>query len=119
MSVFAGVCESIGLPRPIPEYSWHSTRKFLADFAFLRDRILLEVDGGVFGKGKKCPVCGRRPGGAHSSIKDILRDMERSNEAQLEGWWMLRVLPQDLDNGKALDLLEKAVKIKRQNPSPR
>jgi very-short-patch-repair endonuclease len=110
MTTFALACESIGLPTPEEEFRWHPSRQFRADYCWPEPMLILEVDGGVFGKGKPCPLCKRRQGGAHSSIKDILRDMERANAAAMLGWRFLRVTPDQMNDGTALTLVERALK---------
>lgn len=66
------------------EYQYVPGRKFRADFAWPHQRVLLEIQGGVFG------------GRAHGSVQGILMDMERGNLATLHGWRVLRFLPKDV-----------------------
>ena len=72
------------------------------------------MEGGVYGRGRRCSSCGISRTGAHSSVSGILRDIERGNQLMLEGWIALRVLPEELDleNGKAFTLIEAAFKMR-------
>lgn len=72
------------LPRPVPEYRFHDTRKFRLDYAWPEFRVGLEVDGGVW------------TGGAHGRGTGIVRDQEKTNLAAGEGWRILRCTPSKL-----------------------
>ena len=76
---------------------------FRADFAWPDHRLLLEVQGGIYT---------RR---AHGSVKGVLADIDRLNEATLHGWRLLRVTPHHVQDGTALELLEHALAV-RQEP---
>ena len=106
------------VPEPIPEYKFHPVRKWRCDFAWPEYKLALDVEGGIYGRGKPCPSCGISRTGAHSSVSGILRDIERGNAALLEGWIILRVLPEELEleNGKAFNLVEAAFKLRKEIP---
>lgn len=78
------------LPPYVREYQFHPTRKFRADFAFVPQKLLVEVEGGLFVKG------------AHSNPLGIIRDMEKSNLAALGGWALLRYSPAQIKSGEAI-----------------
>ena len=61
------------------EYKFHPTRKFRADFAAPRYRLLIEVDGGQWKAG----------GGRHNTDAD----RAKLNEAAAMGWRVLRFSP--------------------------
>lgn len=90
-----GLLEASGVPRPVTEFKFHAKRKWQFDYAWPEQKIALEKEGGVFGKGKCCPLCGRRSPGAHSSVTGISRDIDKYNEAQMLGWIVIRVLPNE------------------------
>lgn len=105
-------CKSHGIPIPVSELKgWHPNRDWSFDFAWPPEKIVLEVDGGVYGRGKRCPVCRRMPPGAHSSIRGIQRDIEKGNEAQMAGWKFFRCQPEDVATGEAFLLLRRAFGI--------
>jgi hypothetical protein len=96
------------------EWQYAAGRRLRADFA-VWDRhaknwrthgihettrlFLIEVQGGVYGKGGK----------AHGSITGILADIERLNQATLNGWKMLRFTPQQVENGEAKAMIQQAI----------
>lgn len=97
------------------EYRFHPPRQWRFDFAWITEKVAVEVEGGVYGRGAACPTCGIRRTGAHSSVSGIIADMEKYNRASLDGWIVLRVLPEELDleNGKAFNLIEAAFKLRK------
>ena len=68
-------------------------------FRWGAQRLVIERDGGVWA---------RSP--SHASPTHILRDMEKSNAAQLLGFKYLRYTPQQLDSGAVLDELRLVLK---------
>ena len=86
----------------VAEYRFHETRKWRFDYAVPSMRIALEVEGGVW------------TGGRHTSSAGFLRDMEKYNEAALNGWVVLRCTPKTLWSD-GLRLLSEAVKFRRLN----
>ena len=83
-------------------YAEPQGRDHRADFAFPPERLLVEVEGGLFGRGAPCRLCGRRPGGGHGSVTGILADLERSKLAAVAGFRVLRVTPDEVKDGTAL-----------------
>lgn len=85
------------------QFAYVPGRKFAADFAWPAHRLLLEVQGGVF------------TGGAHGSITGIKRDIDRLNIATLNGWRLLRILPdatkQD-EIAETLEMVERALEAR-------
>ena len=65
-------------------------RKFKWDFVFPNVRLLIEVQGGTWGKG------------AHSTGTGIARDTEKLNLATLNGWRVLQFTSDQIRQGKAL-----------------
>lgn len=80
--------EDPSLPEPVREYVFHSTRKWRADFCFVTQRLIVELEGGIFSR--------RRSG--HSTGAGIQRDCAKLNGAILEGWRYLRYTSQDMQN---------------------
>ena len=87
--------QGIGLPAPETQFRYAPPRKFAADLAYPEAKLLIEVTGGVF------------TGGAHGSILGILKDNERLNEATLAGYRVMRFVPDQVDNGEALAVIER------------
>jgi len=88
------------------EFAFHPKRGWRFDFAWPNERVALEIEGGVFSRG------------AHARPKGIVRDIRKSTEAQLLGWIVLRVLPRDVRRGLALQLVERALEIRRGSDAP-
>lgn len=68
----------------VKEHQFHPNRKWRFDYAFLDNKIALEVEGGVYTSGRHI-----RPVG-------FLNDMEKYNAAAMMGWRVLRCTPKTL-----------------------
>ena len=62
----------------IYEYKFDSVRKFKFDYANLRLKIAIEMEGGIY------------TGTGHAKTGRYLKDMEKYNMAQIKGWIVLR-----------------------------
>lgn len=93
----------------VAEYRFCKSRQFRMDFAWPEHRVYLEINGGLFGRGKKCPLCGRRAVAGHSSIERLLKDMEKINLASAMGWRPVFCTPQQFSSGEAAKLVERAI----------
>ncbi len=60
------------------EYKYDSLRKFKFDYANLRLKIAIEMEGGIY------------TGTGHAKIGRYLKDMEKYNMASIKGWIILR-----------------------------
>lgn len=80
-----------------PEFFFSVDRLYRFDYALPKWKIAIEVNGGVWSKGNS----------GHSSGKGIMRDYEKSNLAQSLGWRVLIVVPFQIKNYEALELLRK------------
>jgi hypothetical protein len=88
----------ICMPEPHRQYFWARElgREFRADFAFPRQRVLVEVQGGIWRPG----------GGAHSGGVAIEKDIEKAQYAARLGWWWLPVTEKDISSGHALIVVQ-------------
>jgi hypothetical protein len=102
-------CKARNYPEPVPEYPFCPGRKYVADLCWPQPdvRCILEFEGAVYGTGKACPVCRRKRGGGHSSVGGILRDIERTSEAALAGWRVLRCTVEDVETGAVYGLVDR------------
>lgn len=80
------------------EYKFHPNRRWRFDFAWPELRIALEIEGGT------------RINGRHNRHAGYQADCEKYNEAQLLGWIVLRVTSEMVNDGRALRLIERALK---------
>lgn len=94
--MFEKILTSMNLPAPIKEHQFNPDRKWRFDYAWPGQMVALEIEGGVWMKGK----------GAHSRPQGIVRDIEKYNSATVLGWRIIRVQPADLIKTKTLDLIK-------------
>lgn len=82
------------IPVPVPEYRFDTTRRWRFDYAWPERRFALEVEGGVWTRGR------------HTRGKGYLADMEKYNSAAVQGWTVIRVTPADLCTDNTIAMLE-------------
>ncbi len=70
---------TLGLPSPDLQVKFHPTRKWKFDFAWVAQKLAVEIDGGSF-----------MARGGHNTGTGIARDHEKQNEAVRLGWRVLR-----------------------------
>jgi hypothetical protein len=85
-----------GLDEPATEVRFHPDRKWRFDFAWPDQMIALEVEGGIFTRGRH-----QRPAG-------MLADIEKYSTCAAMGWALIRTTPQNLCMNETLDLLKMA-----------
>ena len=66
------------------QYAYVPKRRFSADFCFPEEKLIVEVDGGIYS---------RR---AHGSVTGIIADMNRSNLAASNGFRVMRFRPDEI-----------------------
>lgn len=79
------------------EYRAIVGRKYRFDFAVMDHKILIEIQGGIWG-----------PGG-HSTGKGIMRDQEKLNLAQLNGWRIFQISSEHIKSGLGLKWIQQAI----------
>lgn len=82
---------------PVMEYQFHPKRKWRFDYAFVNEKIALEVEGGV------------HTGGRHIRPRGFLNDMEKYNMAAVMGWRLLRTTPDMLLSRRTLEMITKTI----------
>ena len=98
---FVQLCLLHGLPAPVKEFRFHPTRKWRFDYCWPDTKVALEIDGGVW------------TGGRHTRGKGFISDQEKTNEAQVSGWIVLRTIPKDAASGAVLELVKRAMECGR------
>lgn len=91
-------CRVRNLDAPVRELKFHPTRDWRFDYAWPDQKIALEVEGVVYGRGGQL-------GGRHVHASGFREDCVKYGEAFRLGWTVLRVLPEQLASGLAADWL--------------
>lgn len=86
------------LPVPREQHLWHPTINYRADLLFERERLIVEVDGGVYLRH-----------GHHNSGKGYEYDRRRDAEALTLGYAVLRVTPGMVKDGSAIEYVERVL----------
>lgn len=80
------------------EYRFHPERKWRFDFAMPEAMLAVEIEGGVFVRGR------------HTRGAAFVGDCEKYNAAVLLGWRVLRFVPdKHVDTGLAIEAVQRAL----------
>ena len=82
---------------PEVEYQFHLTRKWRLDFAWPHARLGLEVQGGVWSRGK------------HGRGSGIVKDHDKGNALAVMGWRLLQVQPAALETVATVTMIREAL----------
>lgn len=77
--------EEARLPAPVREHRFHPRRKWRFDFAWPREKLAVEVEGGVWTRGR------------HTRGSGFVKDTEKYNAAAALGWTVLRFTARDIE----------------------
>ena len=94
-NLFAMQLDSAGLTGYVREYQAIPGRRFRFDFAWRKERLLVEINGGTYSKG------------AHSTGTGIARDYEKLRLGQACGWTVYPFDTKEVKNGDAIAAVEK------------
>lgn len=86
------------IAQPIDEYRFDAERQWRFDYAWPESKVALEVDGGIWIRGK------------HTRGSGWLKDTEKLNAAATQGWRMLRCTPQQLATPDMIRTIKAALK---------
>jgi hypothetical protein len=92
-ALFFALLRREGIPRPVAELRFAPPRRFRFDYAWERERVALEVEGGVFTRGR------------HTRPSGFLKDIEKYNLAASMGWRLLRTTPAGLHDLATIALI--------------
>lgn len=95
---------AVKLPAPTREFRLLVDRRWRFDFAWLPQKILVEVHGGT-----GTFVQGRHVRGAHVTPEGFEKDREKINSAVLEGFRVLEFTGKQIKTGLAIGMIEKAL----------
>ena len=96
---FDQLCAACGLPKPVAEFVFAYPRKWRWDWAWPLDGVALEVNGGVWVRGK------------HSRGAGQLNDFAKWSEGAARGWKVLHTTPADLESTVLCDQIRRALGI--------
>jgi hypothetical protein len=89
-----------GIPMPTKEHRFHPERLWRLDFAWVAPKVAIEVQGGIWLKGRT----------GHSTGKGLANDYEKHNAVVQLGWLLLYFTPEQMLRGEFMaglvDLLE-------------
>jgi hypothetical protein len=86
---------------PVFEYRFHPTRKWRMDIAFLESKVFVEVQGGIFIRGR------------HVRGASLLKEWEKLNTAAVMGWRCLCCQPRDVYRAEFVRKVKEAVKWRK------
>lgn len=90
---------------PEPEYRFHDMRKWRFDFAWPAQRVAVEIEGGIWSKGR------------HVRGAGFIADCEKYNEAARLGWYVLRIPAHFLEDWhaglEAMELVKDTLEFNR------
>lgn len=86
-----------GYPRPKPHALIFPNSQHHVDYAYLEERIAVEISGQIWQKG------------GHSSGRGITRDAFKANELACMGWKLLIFTPEQIDSGAAYEWTKRAL----------
>ena len=86
------------LPVAVPEWIFAQPRKWRFDYAWPEYKIALEVEGGIWTRGR------------HTRGAGFLKDIEKYNAAAALGWLVLRTTPKGLLTSDTVELLRCTMK---------
>lgn len=96
---FLALLDEHGIERPVTEHRFDAVRKFRMDFAWPERKVYLEVQGGIWKRGKS----------GHSSGTGIRRDMTKITLATTHGWRPILAEPEELKTEALIETIRKAL----------
>lgn len=89
----------LSLPEPVLEYEFHPTRRWRFDLAWPSPElhVACEIEGGVW------------TGGRHVRGQGFIEDCHKYNEAAILNWRLVRVTPDMIKDGTAVDQLQRLI----------
>lgn len=88
---------AVGLPEPVREFLFAPPRKWRFDLCWVDQLLAVEIDGGTYS------------GGRHTRGAGFEADCEKQAEAVLRGWRLIRVTTRHVEDGTALQWIERAL----------
>lgn len=93
---------AVGITGFVPQFYFAKPRRWTFDFAVPALMLAVEVEGGIWVKGR------------HTRGKGYEKDCEKYNEAALRGWKVLRFTTGQVKTGYAITTIERALHAAKQ-----
>lgn len=97
IDVFTIICKTDLGVECVKEYRFHPKRMWRFDYAIPQHKIALEVEGGIWTRGR------------HTRPQGFLGDVDKYNTATLMGWRVFRVTPDTLYGNATINMLKSAI----------
>ena len=101
IDLFISICKSDIGCEVVKEYKFHPKRKWRFDYAIVEYKIAIEIDGGVWIKGR------------HNRPIGYIKDMEKFNTAASMGWVVLKFTPDQLYKTETFNLIKETINNKK------
>lgn len=95
-----GWFRSYGLPEPDAEVRFHPTRRWRFDYAWPQSKVAVEINGGIWTKGR------------HIRGSGYIGDRAKINAAQILGWIVLEFSPEQIKTGEASLVVKEALEAR-------
>jgi len=116
--LFMALCKSFRIPSPQQEFKFMDKRKFRFDFAWIDEKLAVEIEGGVWIQGRRFDFAwideklaveiegGVWIQGRHTRGSGYVKDMEKYNLAAEAGWRVLRFTPQQIKKEETYKIIQ-------------
>lgn len=84
----------------VPEFKFHPERRWRFDFAWPENKVAMEIEGGVWSRGR------------HTRGSGFVKDIEKYNAAASLGWRVFRFTPQQVQRLEYVPVILEAIKYK-------
>jgi hypothetical protein len=91
------IWKKAGLPQAVAEHEFCAGRKWRFDFAFPAERVAVEVQGGIFTRGR------------HTRGAALVKEYEKWRAAAMLGWRILPCIPQQIYSTALVEELRAAL----------
>ena len=91
--------KELGWGLVVAEFKFHPVRRWRADFAIPSAKLIVEIEGGFWMKGKD------GKGGRHSRGGGSEKDIEKYNTSSIMGYALLRFSPKQANNLSAVGIV--------------
>jgi hypothetical protein len=95
--LFLALVKRAKLPAPVAEHRFDPARRWRFDYAWVDQKVALEVEGGVWTNGR------------HTRGAGFLADVCKYNRAAVLGWRLLRCTPKGLHDIETITTLTHAL----------